>query len=132
MKKMLAVLALLAFIPLAEAQKKTQVHFVAPKDGATLSSPFKVVMGLDGMQVKNAGEMKEGTGHHHLIINGGAIPKGSVVPMDETHLHFGKGQTETELKLKPGKYKLTLQFADGAHVSYGKKLSQTITVTVKE
>ena len=63
--------------------------------------------------------MLEGTGHHHLIVDGKAVPKGSVVPADATHMHFGKGQTETTLKLPPGKHTLTLQFADGAHQSYG-------------
>ena len=54
-----------------------------------------------------------------------------MVPADATHLHFGKGQTETMLKLTPGKHTLTLQFADGAHQSYGPDLSSTITVEVK-
>ncbi|MBP6707250.1 MAG: DUF4399 domain-containing protein, partial [Achromobacter sp.] len=40
-------------------------------------------------------------------------------------------QTETELKLAPGKHTLTMQFADGAHRSYGPDLSSTISVTVK-
>jgi len=33
--------------------------------------------------------------------------------------------------LPAGTYKLTAQFANGAHQSYGKALSQTIMVTVK-
>ena len=107
------------------------VYLVAPADGATVTSPFKVQFGVKGMSVKPAGELVAGTGHHHLIINADAIPKGAVVPLDATHLHFGKGQTETELKLDPGTYKLTMQFADGLHLSYGKALSTTITVTVK-
>ena len=53
------------------------------------------------------------------------------MPTDDTHIHFGKGQTETELKLAPGKHTLTMQFADGAHRSYGPDLSSTISVTVK-
>lgn len=107
------------------------VHFISPANGATVSSPFKVQFGVKGMTVKPAGELTAGTGHHHLIINADATPKGAVVPLDATHLHFGKGQTETELKLDPGTYKLTMQFADGLHISYGKELSATITVTVK-
>jgi hypothetical protein len=46
-------------------------------------------------------------------------------------MHFGKGQTETEVKLPPGKYKLTMQFANGAHQSYGAGLSKSINITVK-
>lgn len=83
------------------------------------------------MRVHPAGELIEGTGHHHLIVNGPAIATGQVVPADERHIHYGLGQTETELKLVPGDYQLTLQFADGAHVSYGPKMSQTIRVSVR-
>jgi len=46
-------------------------------------------------------------------------------------MHFGKGQTETDLTLVPGKYTLTLQFANGAHQSYGEPMSKKIEVTVK-
>lgn len=74
--------------------------------------------------------MTPGTGHHHLIINGKALTKGESVPFNETHLHFGKGQTETDLKLPPGDYILTLQFGNGAHQSYGPEMSRTIKVRV--
>jgi len=84
------------------------------------------------MTIKPAGELAEGTGHHHLIIDSPVIPKGTPIPVDEKHIHFGKGQTETEIKLSPGKHVLSLQFADGAHLSYGPEMRATITVTVKE
>ncbi len=108
-----------------------RVFFVSPKDGAVVSSPIKLQMGLEGMKVAPAGEVQPGAGHHHLIINGGPVPAGTVIAADKTHIHFGKGQTETELTLSPGAYTLTLQFADGKHVSYGEKLSDTIHITVK-
>lgn len=109
-----------------------KVMFVAPADGATVKGPVKVQMGVEGMTVKPAGTMEANTGHHHIIVDGKGIDQGTVVPANETHIHFGKGQTETELKLAPGKHTLTLQFADGAHQSYGPKLSTTITITVTE
>lgn len=95
------------------------VNFTEPKDGAIVSSPFKVVFAVSGMEVVPAGEMRTNTGHHHLLINAESIPEGTVIPFDDTHKHFGKGQTETEVVLPPGKYKLTMQFANGAHQSYG-------------
>jgi hypothetical protein len=55
-----------------------------------------------------------------------------MVMKDSTHLHFGKGQTVDTLKLSPGTHTLTLQFADGTHMSYGKDWSSTITITVKQ
>lgn len=107
------------------------VSFAAPADGATVSSPFKVKFAVSGMEVKPAGDMSANTGHHHLIINGDSIKAGESIPFDETHQHFGKGQTEAEVKLPPGKYKLTMQFANGAHQSYGPAGSKTINVTVR-
>jgi hypothetical protein len=107
------------------------VDFVEPKNGATLTSPFKVVFAVTGMAVKPAGDMTTNTGHHHLLINAENIPNGTVIPADEKHIHFGKGQTETEVNLPPGKYKLTMQFANGAHQSYGPQLSKSIDIVVK-
>ena len=107
------------------------VYFVAPVNGATVTSPFMVRFGLKGMEVRPAGEQVSGTGHHHLLINRDSLAPGQIIPVDDVHIHFGKGQTETELKLQPGTYKLTLQFADGFHLSYGKDMSATLTVTVK-
>ena len=107
------------------------VEFIEPKDGATVSSPFKVIFAVTGMEVLPAGQMKTNTGHHHLIINAANVPEGAVVPFNDSHIHYGKGQTESEVTLTPGKYKLTMQFANGAHQSYGPKLSKTIEVVVK-
>lgn len=109
-----------------------RVEFLEPKNGATLARKFKVRMNVIGYKIAPLGEMEKGKGHHHIVINGGPVEEGKVVPTDEKHIHYGKGQTETELTLPPGKHTLTLQFADGAHRSYGPKLSQTIEVTVKE
>ena len=70
-------------------------------------------------------------GHHHLIIDGKPVPKGTVVPADEQHIHYGKGQTSARVVLKEGPHTLTLQFADGAHRSYGPTFSHTINVVAK-
>jgi hypothetical protein len=121
----------LAFGGISLGAAAQTVSFAEPADGAVVSSPFKVKFAVSGMEVKPAGEMAANTGHHHLIINGGSIKAGESIPFDEKHLHFGKGQTEAEVTLPPGKYKLTMQFANGAHQSYGPGGSKTIEVTVK-
>lgn len=127
-----ALLALAACsAPAADAPPAKGVYFIEPADSATVTSPFKVKFGLRGMEIKPAGEQVAGTGHHHLLINQGPMPAGQIIPVDDMHLHFGKGQTETEVKLPPGQYKLTMQFADGFHLSYGPQMAATIGVTVK-
>ena len=92
---------LFAHSALAEAGAK-KVFFSNIKDGDSVTSPVHVVMKVEGMTVVPAGEAKEGTGHHHLIIDGAPVKAGEVVPKDETHLHFGGGQTETDVPLAAG------------------------------
>jgi hypothetical protein len=123
----------LAFDHNAAKSTEQRVYFVEPKDGAVVGQEVKVEMGVNGMEVKPAGTVEENVGHHHLLIDapqqvnsGEAVPAGK-----DEYRHFGKAQTEAMIKLAPGKHTLTLQFANGAHVSYGEKMRQTITVTVK-
>jgi len=129
-------IAILTFglISCSEPKPEAHVSIVQPADGATVGTTFKVVMAVEGMKVHKAGDIIPGTGHFHLIIDQGEdsyIPLQAVIVNDRSHLHFGKGQTETTLHLFPGKHTLTLQFGNGHHKSYGRELSQTINVTVK-
>jgi hypothetical protein len=114
---------------IAEGQK---VFFANLEDGAIVTSPVTVEFGVEGMEVEPAGEIKENSGHHHLLINHDFIAAGEVIPAgDSTKLHFGNGQTSTEVNLEPGDYTFTMQFANGAHMSYGEKMSATINVSVE-
>lgn len=110
------------------------VNFENIKDGQEVESPLKIKMGVVGKTVRPAGESIDEitSGHHHLIIDSEPVPAGAALPTDEKHIHFGKGQTETTVELSPGEHQLTLQFADGAHRSYGPEWSKTIKVVVKK
>jgi hypothetical protein len=109
-----------------------KVFFKNLKNGQKIKSPFKVEMGVSGIALDSAGVIKPASGHHHILIdNGDSLALGTVVPKDSTHLHFGNAQKEAELKLTPGEHKLTLQYADGIHRSYGGKLASSVTVTVQ-
>jgi hypothetical protein len=110
-----------------------KVYFKNLKNGAAVTSPVKVEMGVDNMKVDTAGPVVAASGHYHIFIDAeDSLSGGTMVPKDSTHLHYGKGQTEAEVKLPPGVHKLTLQFADGLHRSYGGKLATTISVNVKK
>lgn len=123
-------LAILALAGHAAAQEQ-RVFFIEPKDGAEVRSPVKVVMGVEGMAIKPSAEgVIAGSGHHHILLNQGPMRGGKVIPTDKTHLHFGKGDTEASIKLDPGDYTLTMQFADGLHRSFGKKMAHTIKIKV--
>jgi Domain of unknown function (DUF4399) len=110
------------------------VYFISPKDGDTVSSPFKVQFGLTGMGVAPAGVDKPNTGHHHLIIDATLSPAELKEPIasDAKHLHFGGGQTETVVTLPPGQHTLQLVLGDWSHVPFSPPLmSPVVTVTVK-
>lgn len=117
----------------SQAPENAEVYFVEPGDGATVDGTFKVVFGLRNMEVAPAGTEKEGTGHHHLLIDT-QVPSDLSQPLPATdHIkHFGGGQTETELTLPPGEHTLQLLLGDHAHVPHSQPVvSEQITITVE-
>ncbi len=140
MKRLLIAAALaLGITAIAAAQIKrtpspagAELYFIAPADGATVASPVTIKFGLKGMGVAPAGIAFEGAGHHHLIIDADLPPLDMPIPADANHVHFGKGQTETTIELKPGKHTLQLLLGDQLHVPHDPALvSKKITITVK-
>lgn len=130
---------LLAVPPLSLAQnisaapEGARVYFVSPNDGAVVDSPVIVRFGLSNMGVAPAGVDREGTGHHHLLIDTDALPDLSrSLPSSEQIRHFGKGQTEVQLELSPGTHSLQLLMGNYLHIPHDKPvLSEKITITVR-
>jgi hypothetical protein len=50
------------------------------------------------------------SGHHHLLIDTDLPPLNEPIPNDFNHLHFGAGQTEAQVTLKPGPHTLQLLY----------------------
>lgn len=114
-------------------EPEVSVKFKSPADGAMVTSPFKVEMAAEGVDIVPAGTMEEGTGHMHILIDEPFVLPGNVIPSDETHRHYGDGSTSTTLDLAPGEYVLRLQLADGAHKAFqGSEYRDVITVEVLE
>lgn len=114
------------------APADAKVYIIAPKDGAVVSNPVKVIFGLSGMGVAPAGTQVANTGHHHLLIDNPQVDMSAPLPATDQIKHFGKGQTETTLTLKPGKHTLQLLFADWKHQPFNPSvMSDKITITVK-
>ena len=114
-----------------EEKVSKRVFFKWPKNGSTVASPVFIDMGVEGMEIEPAGLVKEGFGHHHILINQKFWPKGQVIPTSDSTLHYGKGQTDASIELDPGKYVISLQFADGVHVSFGEEMSESIEINVE-
>ncbi|MDX1663412.1 MAG: DUF4399 domain-containing protein [Candidatus Promineifilaceae bacterium] len=130
---LIALLALLAVACAPQAPADTpRVFFAEPANEAAVASPVTVRMGAESFVVEPAGEVREGAGHLHIMVDTPCVAAGEAVPKDEAHLHFGQGQTEATLELDAGTHTLCLQAADGAHVALeGPGMTQELTVTVE-
>lgn len=128
----LAADAPVAGLPRTTAPAGAKLYFISPVNGQVVHGDVTVRFGLVGMGVAPAGTVADGSGHHHLIIDAPLPALDQPLPKDEQHLHFGKGQTETVLKLAPGKHTLQLVLGDANHIPHQPPvLSQRISITVK-
>ena len=122
-----------AQVPKTKSAEATTVYFISPKNGETVGPTFTVRFGLKGMGIAPAGVQFANTGHHHLLVDLAQPPDmNAALPVTDNIRHFGAGQTETELKLPPGKHTLQLVFADYLHIPHEQPVvSEKITITVK-
>ena len=144
MKRILLALALTTFaggviaaeapaLPATQASSGAGVYIISPSDGASVGQHVVVRFGLKGMGVAPAGVAKENTGHHHLLVDVKDLPlAGQPIAKDDNHIHFGGGQTETTLTLKPGTHTLQLELGDANHLPFDPAVvSKKIIIHVK-
>ena len=118
------LLGVFFLMPLSAVEKssspdKAMLYIISPQDGDTVSSPVKVIFGLNGMGVAPAGIKMKNTGHHHLLIDLAQLPDINLpIPSDDHHRHFGKGQTEAFIELDKGEHTLQLILGDHMHVPH--------------
>jgi Domain of unknown function (DUF4399) len=110
----------------------TSLYFINLKNGDTVTSPVNVQFGLRGMGVAPAGIEKAATGHHHLLVDVAELNVNEGIPVSDNHRHFGAGQTEASVALKPGVHTLQLVLGDQNHIPHHPVvMSERITITVK-
>jgi Domain of unknown function (DUF4399) len=110
----------------------TSLYFINLKNGDSVVSPVNVQFGLKGMGVAPAGVEKAATGHHHLLVDVAELNVNEGIPVSDQHRHFGAGQTEASVALKPGVHTLQLVLGDQNHIPHHPVvMSERITITVK-
>ena len=110
-----------------------EVHFIDLKDGATVPTKVTIRFGLREMGVAPAGSERANSGHHHLLIDTELPPLDQPIPNDFNHLHFGAGQTEADITLKPGTHTLQLLLGDKDHIPHNPPvMSPRIRIVVME
>ena len=115
-----------------EPPKEAKVFIVSPADGATVDKTFTVKFAIEGMALKPAGDQTPHSGHHHLLVNVLEVDANAPLPANDQYRHFGMGQTETSVELKPGTHTLQLIVADQNHIPHHPVVaSERITITVK-
>lgn len=141
--KTIVALLLLAGISLQPAMAQTErtpspegasVRISNIEDKATLPTTFVVKFEVTGMEVVPAGDKTPNSGHHHLMIDVQALQSASQpLPANDKIIHYGAGQTEAEITLKPGRHTLQLMFADANHVPFNPiVMSEQIDITVAD
>jgi hypothetical protein len=115
-----------------EAAPDAKAYIISPQNGERVKSPFTVRFGLRGMGVTHAGDTAKNLGHHHLLVDvAEPLDSKEPIPTGRKHLHFGTGQTETELNLEPGKHILQLVLGDAEHKQFRPNvISDPVSVTV--
>jgi hypothetical protein len=108
------------------------VYIITPRDGQRVRSPITVRFGLRNMGVTRAGDTTPNMGHHHLLVDvTEPVDESEPLPTDRRHLHFGAGQTETQLDLPPGRHTLQLVLGDAEHKPFKPLVaSKKVTITV--
>lgn len=120
-------------IPVSQSPAGASVYFIEPVDGAVVSTTFTVKFGLKNMGIAPAGTDIPNTGHHHLLVDVVTLPDMTQpLPATDQIKHFGKGQSEADVTLPPGKHTLQLVFANYLHIPHDPPVvSKPITITVK-
>lgn len=115
-----------------KAPEGARAYIIWPKNGQVIQGgKFWLRMGLRNAGVAPAGIAREGTGHHHLLIDADLPPPGEPIPNNQNNLHFGGGQTEVRIELPPGQHTLQLVLGDEDHVPHDPPIvSERITIIV--
>ena len=114
---------------------KVKVMFLEPKNGAIVTSPVHMKFGSEGIEIGAvpAGDVKTarpGIAHYHVGIGAACLAPGkTIVKGTPSWVHFGKGDSQIDMQLTPGKHRLSLQVADDLHNAI-KGLCSSITVNV--
>ena len=121
-----------------------KVSILSPQDSyISNSKSIKVVFGSENIEINPAGSSKVPdnkcfvSGHHHLLVDREVLPS-LFIPFDETHMHFGAGQTEAIIELEPGMHTLQLMLGSSTHgvqvpfggMDIGPIVSEKITIEV--
>jgi hypothetical protein len=98
------------------------VSILSPKDGASVSAPFRIVFHASGLNVSNVAIAEESVGHFRLRLNLQGSP--------EQVIAFTNGYTEAWLQPPEGKYEAKLEFVNNKNLDKVMASSSAVVFTV--
>ena len=118
--------------PAAEASAGT-VTIITPMDGALINGSTVTVTLSSTVEIVPAGEMTQGTGHHHLYLDEDLTAADVPVPsVPNSIVHMGDASSSFVFENVPaGEHRIIAVVADGVHVPLQPWVVDTVTFTVQ-
>lgn len=115
----------------AESSSGT-VTIVTPNNGALINGNEITVTLSSTVSIVPAGDMTEGTGHHHLYLDADLTPADQPVPsVPGSIVHMGDASSSYVFADVPsGTHRIIAVVADGAHMPLQPWVVDTVEVTV--
>ena len=116
-----------------EVSEAAAVIITAPAENDVVAGSVRVVLSTRNVEVRPAGTVEAGTGHHHLFIDRDITPIGEPIPVQEGIVHLGMAQTEHMFEnLAPGEHMIIAVLGDHIHSRLADAATDTVRVTVGE
>ncbi len=109
------------------------VQIVAPADGATVNGgDVTVRLSHAGFEIRPAGDMTAGSGHHHIFLDADVSQAGIPIPaVPNSVIHLGDGSAQyTFTNVAAGQHRVIAVVADGAHVPLQPWVTDTVSFEV--
>jgi hypothetical protein len=117
-----------------EMERTVTITF--PEEGAVVNGPTVTVQLSTTVPLAPAGEMTEGTGHHHLYLDADLTEPGVPVPtVPNSIVHMGDASSSFTFEfddMSYGPHRLIAVVADGVHVPLQPWVVDTVNFEVRE
>ena len=91
------------------------VEVVQPPNESFVTSPVYLEFEAKNWEIEPPTMRRDGAGYFVLVLEGGCVPPGRLVPFEDEYVHLQDGEFTVWVDLLPGSYDACLQIADGNH-----------------
>jgi hypothetical protein len=120
--------------PAAESAPARTVRILQPASASEVEGPnVTVVLEVDGMMIRPAGDTTANSGHHHLYLDADLTDPSMPVPtVPGSIIHMGDGSSEFTFEgVEPGTHRVIAVVADFAHFPLQPWVVDTVEFVVR-